>query len=30
MCALREGRIVATTNVKDFAAMGVKTVNPLK
>ena len=30
MCALREGRIVVTTNVKDFAAMGVKTVNPLK
>jgi len=30
MCALREGRIVATTNVKDFVAMGVETVNPLK
>jgi predicted nucleic acid-binding protein len=30
MCALREGRTVATTNVKDFVAMGVKAVNPLK
>ena len=30
MCALREDRTVATINIKDFAAMGVETVNPLK
>ena len=30
LCALREGRTVATTNLKDFKALGVDTVNPFK
>ena len=29
LCALREGRTVATTNIKDFKALGVHAVNPL-
>ena len=30
LCALREGRTVATTNLKDFKALGVDAVNPFK